>query len=175
MSVREASVVLAVSLVAMAAILGGAFFPGPRIVVGGLLAVALGWAVGRATNDEIDDRGIVTATKLAMERALRKLDLDPDYLLIDALTLPPEVMPPDRQRRLIRGDQRALSIAAASILAKVARDDYMVGLDELYPEYGFVRHKGYGTREHQTNLAAHGPCRAHRHSFKPIMRWRKLL
>ncbi|MBN1965218.1 MAG: ribonuclease HII [Anaerolineae bacterium] len=137
--------------------------------------VALGWAVGRATNLEIDEKGIIAATLLAMERALRKLDLDPDYLLIDALTLPAAVMPLDRQRRIIKGDQLSLSIAAASILAKVARDDYMVGLDELYPEFGFANHKGYGTREHQTNLTAHGPCRAHRHSFKPILRWHKLI
>lgn len=140
-----------------------------------IMDVALGWAVGRTTNDEIDAWGIVPATLIAMERALRKLDFAPDYLLIDALTLPPEVMPLTRQRELIKGDQRALSIAAASILAKVTRDAYMVGLDELYPEYGFAQHKGYGTARHSETLAAHGPCRAHRHTFKPVMRWRKLL
>lgn len=137
--------------------------------------VATAWAVGRVTNAEVDEFGIVTATKYAMERALRKLDVDPDYLLIDALTLSEDVMALDRQMRLIKGDQRSLSIAAASILAKVTRDEYMVGLDEQFPEYDFAGNKGYGTKSHRAGLERSGPCRAHRHSFKPIMTWQRLL
>ena len=136
--------------------------------------VAQGWAVGRVTNDEIDEHGIIEATKMAMERAINKLLLEPDYLLIDSLTLPPSVMPEDRQLNLIKGDQKSLSIAAASILAKVTRDEHMTGLDEQYPEYGFASHKGYGTKLHRSNLSAHGPCRAHRHSFRPVMTWKQL-
>jgi len=137
--------------------------------------VALGWAVGRVTNQEIDEKGIVDATRLAMERALCKLDQTPDFLLIDALTLSEEVMPLDKQKRIIKGDQLSLSIAAASILAKVTRDEFMVGLDEQYPEYSFAENKGYGTATHRAGLERRGPCTAHRHSFKPIMTWQRLL
>lgn len=137
--------------------------------------VAVSWAVGRCTSKEIDDLGIVPATKRAMERALRKLDIDPTHLLIDALNLDEKVMPLEQQTRIIKGDQRSLSIAAASILAKVTRDRFMVALDEQYPEYGFLNHKGYGTKQHRAALGEFGPCVAHRHSFKPIMTWRTLL
>ncbi len=137
--------------------------------------VALAWSVGRCTSKEIDEIGIIAATKKAMERALRKLDIDPEHLLIDALTLDEGVMPLAQQTRVIKGDQRSLSIAAASILAKVTRDRFMVALDEQYPEYGFAAHKGYGTSQHRDGLGEHGPCSAHRHSFKPIMQWKKLL
>jgi ribonuclease HII len=138
-------------------------------------AVAIDWGVGRATSREIDEQGIITATKLAMERALRKLDKDADYLLIDALNLPETVAPLDQQQKIIKGDQRSLSIAAASILAKVNRDSFMEALDEQYPEYGFAGHKGYGTKGHRARLTSHGPCRAHRYTFKPIMTWQQLL
>ncbi len=137
-------------------------------------SVALDWAVGRTNSDEVDKHGIIAATRIAMERALRKLELVPDYLLIDALELPENVMPLEKQLKITKGDLKSLSIAAASILAKVTRDAYMVGLDEQYPEYGFARHKGYGTKEHRSSLAAHGPCFAHRKSFRPIMEWRML-
>ncbi len=136
--------------------------------------VAVAWSVGRVTSEEIDKKGIVDATKLAMQRALNKLLVNPDYLLIDALALPDMVMPADKQTHLIKGDEKSLSIAAASILAKVTRDQHMIGLDEMFPEYGFAQHKGYGTRMHRSNLGRHGPCRAHRHSFKPIMAWQQL-
>lgn len=138
-------------------------------------SVALDWAVGRTASFEVDKEGIVVATQLAMERALRKLTLVPDYLLTDYVGVLDTAMPEDRQMRLIKGDEKSLSIAAASILAKVERDAFMLGLDEQYPEYGFARHKGYGTQEHKLNLSAHGPCSAHRGSFKPIINWRTLL
>lgn len=123
---------------------------------------ALAWAVGSASSAEIDALGIVPATRLAMERALDRLTVRADYLLLDALTLPDMNLP---QLSLIRGDQRSLSIAAASILAKVTRDAYMIALHAQYPAYGFARHKGYGTPQHQAALVAHGPCPEHRRSF----------
>lgn len=137
--------------------------------------VAVDWAVGRVTSDEIDEMGIVPATKLAMKRALTKLDVDPDFLLIDALTLDAKVMPLDNQQKIIKGDLRSLSIAAASILAKVTRDEFMVAQDVQYPEYGFAGHKGYGTKQHRKNLSSHGPCVIHRQTFKPVMTWKRLL
>ena len=137
--------------------------------------VAISWGVGRCTSKEIDEIGIIAATKKAMERALRKLDIDPAHLLIDALLLDEKVMPLEQQTKIIKGDQRSLSIAAASILAKVTRDRFMVALDEQYPEYGFAAHKGYGTSQHREGLGTYGPCTAHRHSFKPVMTWKRLL
>jgi ribonuclease HII len=128
-------------------------------------ACALAWAVGFATHAEIDSRGIVPATRLAMARALENLQPAPEYLLIDALRLPAQPYP---QTSLIKGDARALSIAAASVLAKTARDALMVELDQHYPAYGFARHKGYGTAQHWAALNELGPCPAHRFSFAPL-------
>jgi ribonuclease HII len=130
-----------------------------------ILEVALAAAVGHATNAEIDELGIVPATHLAMTRALAQLSSPPDHLIIDSLGLPQVALP---QLRLVRGDQKSLSIAAASILAKVTRDRHMVALDEDYPGYGFGQHKGYGTRAHQAMLTAYGPCPKHRMSFRPV-------
>ena len=100
-----------------------------------------------------------------MTRALTQLETVCDHLLIDALFLP-EISTP--QTALIKGDQRSLSIAAASILAKTTRDEWMVALAEEEPEYHFERHKGYGTCSHQTALSQHGACPQHRLSYKPI-------
>ena len=130
-----------------------------------ILDVAFATAVGHATNAEIDENGIVPSTRLAMTRALAELRTSPDYLLIDALKLAEVELP---QLSLVKGDRRSLSIAAASILAKVTRDRHMVALDKEYPFYGFGQHKGYGTKGHRDMLEAHGPCRKHRMSFKPI-------
>lgn len=127
--------------------------------------VALTWGVGMADSEEIDAIGILPATRLAMRRALEKLSLAPQHLLIDALRLPGIALP---QIALIHGDARALSIAAASVLAKTSRDDLMEGMDAVFPEYGFARHKGYGTRIHQAALARLGPCPHHRRSFEPL-------
>lgn len=128
-------------------------------------AAAACWAVGFADASEIDRYGIVPSTRLAMQRALANLSLNPDHLLIDALFLP-EI--PTGQTSLIKGDQRSLSIAAASILAKTSRDAWMCACESLYPQYAFARHKGYGTRLHQERLAQYGPCPIHRQSFEPI-------
>ena len=126
---------------------------------------AVCWQVGFASHEEIDALGIVPATRLAMQRAVAGLPLQPDYLLIDAVKLAQIPIP---QKSIIRGDQQSLSIAAASILAKTARDAVLVEMAHVYPGYGFERHKGYGTRYHQQSLQHLGPCEIHRRSFAPV-------
>ncbi len=126
---------------------------------------ARAYAVGAASQPEIDKLNIVRASHLAMYRALDALSLAPDALLLDALVLANSALP---QQGLIHGDALALSIAAASILAKVARDRLMRELDAQYPHYGFARHKGYGTRAHLAALQKFGPCPIHRLSYAPI-------
>lgn len=127
---------------------------------------ALAWAVGSTDQYVIDSSGIISATRMAMLSAISQLNLLPDHLLIDALLLPTH---PTRQTSLIKGDQRSLSIAAASVLAKTARDQLMCEMDEIYPGYGFALHKGYGTYRHATALQAHGACPLHRMTFKPLL------
>lgn len=126
---------------------------------------ALAVGVGRASARFIDAAGIVPATHRAMSMALRNLGVSPDCLLIDALELPRTEQP---QRGVIHGDALVLSIAAASIIAKVSRDRLMVALDKRLPGYGFATHKGYGTRAHRAALERFGPCAAHRLSFAPL-------
>jgi len=126
---------------------------------------ALAVGVGMAGHDEIDTLGIVPATRLAMKRAIETLTLAPDALLIDALKLPAVPLP---QRVLFHADTLCLSVAAASIVAKVTRDHLMIELDARYPGYGFARHKGYGTAIHQQALAELGPSLIHRASFEPM-------
>ena len=126
---------------------------------------ALYHATGSASSKEIDQIGIIGATVLAIRRAILKLDLLPDHLLIDALTLKHIPIP---QTSLIKGDARSLSIAAASILAKTARDKYMVALNQQYPGYHFKENKGYGTQIHLAAIQALGPCPFHRMSFAPM-------
>ena len=127
------------------------------------LDVKVGWAPAR----EVDAVGIVGATRRAMMRAVNKLEPRPEWLLIDAMSLPGVGLP---QRCPVKGDRVSLSIAAASIVAKVARDRLMEEADRKYPEYGFCRNKGYGTREHIWALNRQGPCRIHRASFAPVAR-----
>ena len=115
----------------------------------------------------IDDVNILQATIIAMERALETLIPGPDYLLLDAITLPRIPLP---QKPLIKGDCRSHSIAAASILAKVTRDRLMLELHERFPQYNFQKHKGYGTKEHVALIRTHGPCDAHRKTFNPVAR-----
>ncbi len=126
---------------------------------------ALAWAIGAVPPDEIDRMGIAPATRGAMAQALEALSCPASYLLIDYLPLPDVPLP---QYHLPKGDVWVLSIAAASIVAKVHRDRMMVGLEACYPGYGFARHKGYGTAQHRAALAALGPCPAHRMSFAPL-------
>lgn len=126
---------------------------------------ALAWGVGLASHAEIDGLGILPATRLAMQRALEALALPPEALIIDAVKLPAVPMP---QRVMFHADTLCLSVAAASILAKVARDRLMTGLEAAYPGYAFARHKGYGTAAHREALARLGPSAIHRLSFQPI-------
>ncbi len=116
-------------------------------------------------NDIIDTHGIQTANYMAMARALDRLDPPADFALVDGFTIRGCTTP---QLRIVKGDQRSQSIAAASILAKVTRDRIMCELDAEFPEYGFARHKGYATRAHLNAIDSCGPCRAHRKSFAPI-------
>jgi len=140
--------------------------PANRVSLAGIICqVASAWGVGSASNTEIDTLGIIAATRLAMQRALEMLTPPPDYLLLDALFLPENSIP---QMALVKGDQRSISIAAASILAKTSRDAWMIEISKTYADYGFERHKGYGTRQHQCALVEHGPCAHHRSSFSPI-------
>lgn len=127
-------------------------------------AVAVG--MGGASARHIDRDGILPATRVAMRRAVSILRVQPQALLIDAVDLRGDVPLP--QQRLNYGDSLSLSIAAASILAKVSRDRFMTQLDALYPGYSFARHKGYGTARHRAALQALGPSEMHRHSFRPI-------
>jgi ribonuclease HII len=126
---------------------------------------AVSCGIGAADERTIDEVNIYQATIIAMERALAALSCQPDYLLLDAITLPRVPLP---QKPLIKGDCRSSSIAAASILAKVTRDRLMLELHEQFPQYNFHKHKGYCTKEHLALLRKHGPCDAHRRSFAPV-------
>ena len=128
-------------------------------------AHALTWAVGFASNDEIDRLGIVPAVRLAALRALNALSCEPQHLLIDYFQLPQCSLP---QTALIKGDQRCLSIAAASILAKTERDRWMTEIAATYPQYGFAAHKGYATAIHLERIRRWGACPIHRRSFAPL-------
>lgn len=125
---------------------------------------ALSWAVGEIVPERIDAWNIYQASRQAMEQALAQLDPGPDYVLSDALPL----ALPVPCRSLVHGDARSVSIAAASILAKVHRDLLLEALDREFPGYGLARHKGYATREHLERLREHGPTPLHRRSFAPV-------
>lgn len=124
-------------------------------------------SVAQATVEEIDQLGILVATRLAMRRAVNALDTRADHLLIDYILIGDVGI---NQTAIPHGDSLTLSIAAASVVAKVARDRLMEELDRHYPRFGFARHKGYGTRQHQSALELFGPCPLHRRSFAPTKR-----
>lgn len=130
-----------------------------------ILDKAVGVGIGSADAGEIDARNILEASRLAMCRAIANLDPAPDYLLTDAVTLPALHVP---LCPIIKGDALSLSIAAASIIAKVTRDRLMVAFHETFPQYNFLSHKGYGTAEHLRMLARFGPCPIHRRTFAPV-------
>ncbi len=127
-----------------------------------IVQYAVCWGVGLASAQEIDQLGILTATRLAAGRALEALSAPPAHLLIDYLELPGITIP---QTALVKGDCRSLSIAAASILAKTSRDQILRELECTYPGYGFARHKGYGTQAHREAIRQLGACPEHRLSF----------
>jgi ribonuclease HII len=125
----------------------------------------IAWSTGLATVEEVDHLNILRATHLAMARAVAALPAPPDHALVDGLPVQGLSVP---HTALVDGDALSLTIAAASIIAKVTRDCLMIALDSEYPQYGFARHKGYGVRQHLEALRHHGPCPVHRRSFAPV-------
>jgi ribonuclease HII len=131
---------------------------------------SLSWSVGWCETAEIDAINILEATMLAMRRAVLGLDRIPSEVRVDGNRLPDLRIPGGEipAAAVIGGDATVPSISAASIVAKTTRDGMMLKLDAIYPEYGFARHKGYGTAAHRERLLAHGPCPEHRKSFAPV-------
>jgi ribonuclease HII len=129
-------------------------------------ARALAWAVGSSDVAEINALNILRASLLAMQRAVERLGVRPEVVWVDGLHCPAVDCP---VRAIVDGDRLVAEIAAASILAKTARDAMLVELDRAYPSYGFARHKGYATEEHLAALRTHGPCPEHRRYFAHVM------
>lgn len=123
------------------------------------------YGIGIVSNRDIDRINILKATLLAMQLAINNLPISPDYILIDGNQLPTISVP---HRGIIKGDQKSLSIAAASVIAKVTRDNLMREYDELYPMYHLIENKGYPTRKHIEGLDRYGPCAIHRLTYKPV-------
>jgi len=123
------------------------------------------WSLAYAEVEEIEQLNILKATHLAMARAAQALGKKPDFCLIDGLPVPQFPLPSEG---IVKGDGKSLSIAAASIIAKVSRDRRMCAYAKQYPEYGFEKHKGYGTKQHLAALSEHGPCPIHRKTFAPV-------
>jgi len=128
--------------------------------------------IGVVDNLAIDKINILQASFLAMRRAIRKLKIEPDYIILDGAFKIPKLNKP--QTAIIKGDGSVFCVAAASIIAKVSRDYLMSEFDKQYPEYCFAKHKGYGTKLHLEKIAAHGPCPIHRFSFAPLKVDKKL-
>ncbi|BED89720.1 ribonuclease HII [Pseudoalteromonas sp. MM1] len=128
---------------------------------------ALCYAIGRCSPTEIDELNILHATMLAMTRAIEGLSTQPEFVFVDGNRLPKLAMP---AQAVVKGDSLVAEISAASILAKVARDDEMLELDTRYPQYGFAGHKGYPTKAHFAALEQYGAIDEHRKSFKPVQR-----
>ena len=142
-----------------------ALTPARREALYPLITRAAAWALGLARPEEVDRLGPLGAARLAFLRALQGLPRTPQHLLIDAVPLPQAGLP---FKAIVKGDALCASIAAASVIAKVARDRLMADLDQQYPGYGFARHKGYGTPAHLQALHLLGPCPLHRLSFRPL-------
>jgi ribonuclease HII len=137
-----------------------------------IMKQALGVGVGMVDHEEIDRINILQATIVAMRKSLENLHIQPAYALIDGNSFTHETM---RFQNIIGGDAKSFTIAAASIVAKVTRDRLMCELDIRFPQYGFARHKGYGTRQHIEAIRAYGLCEIHRRSFHPSALQEKLL
>lgn len=123
---------------------------------------ALSWGIGWASAEEIDQINILQATFLAMKRAVEQLSVPPAWVLVDGNQMPPLAIPGET---VVKGDAQCASIAAASVLAKVSRDRLLKEWDSLYPQYGFAKHKGYGTKAHYQAIQAYGVLPIHRKSF----------
>lgn len=123
------------------------------------------FGIGIVDEKTIDKINIYQATKMAMQEAISKLETTPDYVIVDGKM---KLITKCPIRCIPKGDSKSLSIAAASIIAKVTRDRIMLKYDNVYPQYGFARHKGYGTRSHMAALKKHGPSHIHRRSFRPV-------
>lgn len=134
------------------------------ILAEGIIQRARSWALGTVEADELDQIGVAAANRTAMERAVWGLNIEPDFLLIDATTIDL----PQPQLGIIDGDALSLSIAAASIIAKVARDSIMIELDTVWPGYGFASHKGYAAKAHREAIRSLGPCPVHRYCYAPV-------
>ncbi|WP_217516804.1 ribonuclease HII [Vibrio metschnikovii] len=130
-------------------------------------AKALAWSVGRCSPSEIDQLNIFQATMLAMQRAVAGLAIQPDLVLVDGNKVPKLPMAAEA---VVKGDLRVAQISAASIIAKVVRDQEMAELDLLYPQFGFAQHKGYPTKAHFAAIEQHGVIDQHRRSFSPVKR-----
>jgi ribonuclease HII len=128
---------------------------------------ALAWSVGRCSPQEIDELNILQATMVAMQRAIAGLSVQPDMALIDGNRVPDLPM---AGQAVVKGDLRVAEISAASIIAKVVRDQEMEELDKLHPEFGFAKHKGYPTKAHFEAIEKHGVTEHYRKSFKPVKR-----
>ncbi len=133
---------------------------------------AIAWSLGRAEVAEIDEINILQATMLAMQRAVTALMMKPTLVLVDGNRAPEFHIPAEA---IIKGDGKVAEISAASIIAKVARDLEMIEMDSLYPGYGFINHKGYGTRHHLDAIEVLGICPIHRRSFAPVRQQLSLL
>ena len=141
----------------------------PNNPIAGLAEIkekALAWAMGRAEPAEIDELNILHASMLAMERAVKALKIQPHFVLVDGNRVPPNLDLP--AQAVVKGDSLVAEISAASILAKVARDQEMEELDKKHPEYAFAQHKGYPTKLHLEKLAELGPLSEYRRSFSPV-------
>ncbi|MFA5021797.1 MAG: ribonuclease HII [Patescibacteria group bacterium] len=130
-----------------------------------IIGSAVAWSVGIVSHEIIDQIGINQANVLAMQQALEKITPQPDHLLVDAISFDYKNLP---LKAIIKGDYKITSVAAASIVAKVTRDQIMDDLDEMYPQYGFKQHKGYGTNQHHQMLMKYGVCQIHRRTYQPI-------
>lgn len=132
-----------------------------------IISQAVSYGIGWASEAEIDERNILQATFLAMQRAVEAMGLSPDYALVDGNRMPVLEIP---GRTIVKGDGKSPSIAAASILAKVSRDRLLREMDQQYPQYGFARHKGYGTKEHYAAIRQYGILPIHRRTFLKNMK-----
>lgn len=133
--------------------------------------ISIDWGIGIVDERKIDEINILQATYIAMGRAVQSLKTKPHFLLVDGRKIPHLDIP---QKPIIKGDQLSISIASASILAKVVRDRMMIEYDKEFPQYGFAKHKGYGTTLHIESIKKYGICKIHRRSFEPIKSMRNL-